>query len=266
MGKVLLTVFFNFLLALPFAAAQSVLSEGASKFWSTWFYVPAKYLVSWQSILIFAVAPVLIALFFAYEIWKELGLFHSGAANFWIPMLVVYIILPNGFWNYVDLFVSNTQMIPALVLSFLAMQTTSKLKGKVTSFGYSGIFGGVVGYVLEAVSGGVFLGSIGFIINKGHFGPLVYIMASVGAGVGVLFMLWEKHGRKKGNLKNLLGQEKQIGDELVVLETRLADMNKRAVAEKNPAAKAAIEDQMANVKRSIDRLRAQEEVVAEQAA
>ncbi len=264
MGKVFITAFFALLLLLPFAAAQSVLSEGAVKFWSTWFYVPVKYLATWQNLVTFAVAPVVIALFFAYEIWKELGIFHSGGANFWIPLLIVYMMLPNGFWGYVDLFVLNVQMIPALVLSFFALQITSKVKGKITSFGYTGIFGGLVGYVLEAVSGGIFLGSIGFMINRGHFGPLVYILASVGTGLGVLLLWWEQHGKKIGNLKNLLGQERLIDEELIMLEKRLAELSKRAIAEKSPAAKTTIEDQMANVKRRIDRLRAQEEVVADQ--
>ncbi|MFH0890193.1 MAG: hypothetical protein V1836_03590 [Candidatus Aenigmatarchaeota archaeon] len=264
MGKNLLVVFLLSLLVFPFAlAAESTLSEGAVKFWGTWFNVPAKYMISWQSIVTFVVVPIIIALFFAYEIWKDLGIFHAGAANVWIPILIVYMMLRNGFWDYIDLFVSSTQMIPALVLSFLAMQVTSKLKGKVTSFGYSGIFGGMVGYALEAVSGGIFLGSIGFIISKGHPGPLVYIMASVGAGLGIFAMWWEKHGRKSGSLKNALGEEDQITSEEATLEKELKRYNKMASREKDPAIKGVYEERMVNIKRELDKLRAQEEVVVE---
>ncbi|MBI4176863.1 MAG: hypothetical protein HY516_00690 [Candidatus Aenigmarchaeota archaeon] len=249
-----------------FAAAQPVLSEGVVKFWNTWFNVPVKYLTSWQSILTFAAAPVIIAIFFAYEIWKELGIFHSGAANFWIPLLIVGIMLNNGFWDYVDLFVSNTQMIPALVLSFLALQVTGKLRSKVTSFGYSGIFGGILSYVLDAVGVGIFFGGLGFIFSKGRLGPVVYVLFFAGAAIGALLIWWDKKGRKTGTLKNALAQEDEIGREISLLEAKLTELNKRATAESNPAAKGAIEDEMARVKQRVDRLRAREEVLIEQAA
>ncbi|MBI3412887.1 MAG: hypothetical protein HY051_02285 [Candidatus Aenigmarchaeota archaeon] len=259
MGKVLPAIFTALFFISAFAAGQgtqSTLSEGAAKFWTTWFYVPAKYLISWPTIIMFAVAPVVIALFFAYEIWKELGIFHSGAANFWIPLLIVYIMLPNGFWGYVDLFVSNTQMIPALVLSFFALQITSKLKARVTSFGYSGIFGGVVAYVLEAVGGGVFLGSIGFIISKGRFGPLVYALFFAGAALGLIILWWDKKRRKTGVLKNVMGQEDVMRDQEKILEQALKDLNQRLFKATGDAEKTAIEDEMARINQRLERLKA----------
>ncbi len=261
MNKFILQASIVFLVLLPFASAQdaqSTLSSGTIKFWNTWFNVPEKYLTSWPAILSFAVAPVLITLFFAYEIWKELGIFHSGAANFWIPLLLVYLMLRNGLWDYVDLFVSNAQMIPALVLSFVAMQVTSKVKGKISSFGYSGIFGGLVGYVLEAVSGGVFLGSIGFMINRGHFGPLVYILASVGAALGILLLWWDKKGRKTGVLKNVLGQEDIMRDQEKLLAQALKDLNQRLLKASSDAEKIAIENEMARIDDQLRRLKARE--------
>ncbi|MBI4167779.1 MAG: hypothetical protein HY515_02380 [Candidatus Aenigmarchaeota archaeon] len=258
MNKVFLSAIVFIFLLSSFASAQSTLSEGTIKFWNTWFNVPAKYLTSWGSIFTFAVAPVVIALFFAYEIWKELGLFHSGAANFWIPVLLVYLMLGNGFWGYVDLFISSTHMIPALVLSFFALQVTGKLRSKVSSFGYSGIFGGVLGYLLDAIGIGVFFGGIGFIINRGSFGPLVYIMASVGSALGLLLLWWDKKGRKTGVLKNVMGQEDVMRDQEKTLEQALKDLNQRLLKASGDAEKTAIEDEMARINQRLERLKARE--------
>ncbi|MBI1972169.1 MAG: hypothetical protein HYS53_02610 [Candidatus Aenigmarchaeota archaeon] len=258
MKKLFLHVFLAFSALLPFAAAQPALSEGTINFWKNWFGVPAEYLISWPSVLTFAVAPVVIALFFAYEIWKELGIFHSGAANFWIPLLLVFLMLRNGFWDYVGLFASNLQMIPALVLSFLALQVTGKLRSRITSFGYSGIFSGALAYLLDAVGVGVFFGGIGFIISRGIVGPLVYILFSVGAGLGIFLIWWDKKGRKTGVLKNVMGQEDLMRDQEKILEQALKDLNQRLVKATGDAEKTAIEDEMARINQRLERLKARE--------
>ncbi len=262
MSKLFPAVFFFLLLhALP-ASAQSFLSEGTAKFWGNWFAVPAKYLVSWQSVIAYAVAPVVITIFFAYEIWKELGFFHSGAANFWIPVLTVYLMLHNGFWPYVDMFVTNAQLIPAVVLSFLSFQITAKLRSKATSFGYTGIFGGALAYAFDAAGMAVFLGGIGFVINKGHFGPVVYIMAAVGSGLGLFLIWWDMRSKKGGSkLKSTIGEELNIEKEIARLEKERKRLNDEAMKLQSDEARLPYYRAMARVQEDIDILRAKRGVV-----
>ncbi len=270
MGKFLSGLILSLLAIFPFAAAQSTLSDGTIKFWMTWFYVPAKYLVSWQSIVIFAVVPVLISIFFVREIWKDIGFFHSGAVNFWIPLLVVYMMLRNGFWDYVDLFVSNVQMLPALVLSFFALLVTGKLRSKVTSFGYSGPLGGTLAYALDAIGMGIFFGGLGFVVTKGHLGPIVYTLFFIGAAAGILLIWWDAHGKaKQAKLSTLLDQYDTITKQMEPLEKKLVELEKKkqaAITAKRNFEALDITQEMVAVNRQLEGLRAEREAISVGAA
>ncbi len=255
------------------AAAQSVLSEGAKNFWGTWFNVPSKYLVSWSSIISFVVAPIVIAMFLVYEVWKELGIFHSGAANFWIPALVVYMALRSGFWDFVDMFVTRSasfgMLAPILFAAMFSLKLAAVVRRKASSYGYSGIFNGVMAYLASGLGIGFFFGSLGFAFDQlannvsGRIGPITYVAFFAGAGFGFFSTWWDKRGKKTGNLKNSLEQEGQIEKELAVLEAQLLKLNKESDAAPNPETRGIIEDEMVAIKRRMDRLRAKEEVVAD---
>ncbi len=262
MNKAAASAVLALFLMIPFATAESVLSADTIKFWNTWFGAPTEYLTSWPSIFALVVAPVVIAMFFAYEIWKELGLFHSGAANFWIPILLVYLMINNGFWSYVKLFVSNTQMVPALVLSFLSLQVTGKLRSRVTSFGYSGIFSGILAYALDAVGVGIFMAGLGFIFTRGQMGPLVYVLFSVGAGLGIFLIWWDKKGKRNtANLNSIFSQDEIIEKEIAKLEKKRDELNDKATRAPNEAARLPYYKEMALLQQEIKILEAKRGVV-----
>lgn len=263
MGSLVALLAITFFIIPSYAAAQVVVPENVAKNIESWIGVPAEYMGSPRDIIVFVIIPFVVAALVMHGIWKEVGIFNNGAANFWIPVLMVFASFQFGFFKFVKALYGSTQSLIFAGAAIMAYVITAKVRQRVGSFGYSGIFSGIVGYVLDAVGLGIAFGGMAGAFSGGRFGPLVYIAFSVGAALGIFVLWWNKKGRKTGNLKNLLEQEDQIEKELIVLEAKLLKLNKESDDAPNPGARGIIEDEMVDIKKRIDRLRAKEEVVAD---
>ena len=265
MSRFLFLVLFIFLLTVPSSLAQSTISEDAVNFWNSWFGVPREYLNTPNNIILFVVAPIIISLIIVYQIIKELGFFQSGGVNFSLAFFIVLMMLPNGFFDWIGRLYSKTETMMALGLVFMTFFITGRLRSKIGSFGYSGAFSGIMAYAMDAVGMGIIFGGVAFVANGSVMGGMVYMWASIGAILGIVLIWWDKKGKRSvGQLDSLLNQEETITTEIAKLEVRLEELNKKAVAASDTARKTAYYNEMADIKRAIDRLRAQEEVVGEQ--
>jgi len=126
------------------------------------------------SLAIFAVIPFVLAALLVHSLWKEIGIIDNGALNFWLPVLLVFASFQFGFFKFVKTLYGSTQSLVFAGVAIFAFLITAKIRHRVGSFGYSGIFSGLFGYALDAVGVGIFFGGVTGALTGGRMGPWVY--------------------------------------------------------------------------------------------
>ncbi len=251
---------------ISFASAQVVIPAGTANNIASWIGVPAEYLGSPKDIIVFVVIPFVIAALIMHGIWKEIGIFNNGAANFWIPVLMVFASFQFGFFKFVKALYGSTQSLIFAGAAIVAYVVTAKVRQRVGSFGYTGIFSGVAGYALDAVGLGIFFGGMAGALSGGRFGPVVYVAASIGVGLGVFLVWWGKRGKgKQAKLSALLGQYDVITKEMEPLQKKLVDLEKKkqaAIAAKRNFEALDITQEMVLINNALDGLKADREAIS----
>ncbi len=243
-------------------SAQVIVPSNVAKNIESWIGVPAEYLGSPKDIIIFAVIPFVLASLLAHSLWKEIGVINNDTLNFWLPVMLVFASFQFGFFKFVKALYANTQSLVFAGVAIFAFLITAKIRHRVSSFGYSGMFSGVLGYAFDAIGLGIFFGGVTGALTGGRMGPLVYAMFFVGAGLGI-FLIWLSKREKKSTTKIdvLLGQEEDIEKKIAHLEQKRNDLYDETAKMTKDEDKLAKLNEMAMIQREIEILKAKRGVV-----